>query len=71
MLTQKCLNQQEIQIVTLKSSHPMSNICCNIVGDTGLQDDYEKCPGWANVGECAKNPNYMLVYCKKSCCGNV
>ena len=71
MLTQKCLNQQEIQIVTLKSSHPMSNICCNIVGDTGLQDDNEKCPGWANVGECAKNPNYMLVYCKKSCCGNV
>ena len=71
MLTQKCLNQQEIQIVTLKSLHPMSNICCNIVGDTGLQDDNEKCPGWANVGECAKNPNYMLVYCKKSCCGNV
>ena len=71
MLTQKCLNQQDIQIVTLKSSHPMSNICCNIVGDTGLQDDNEKCPGWANVGECAKNPNYMLVYCKKSCCGNV
>ena len=71
MLTQKCLNQQEIQIVTLKSSHPMSNMCCNIVGDTGLQDDNEKCPGWANLGECAKNPNYMLVYCKKSCCGNV
>ena len=71
MLTQKCLNQQEIQIVTLKSSHPMSNICCNIVGDTGLQDDNESCPGWANAGECAKNPNYMLVYCKKSCCGNV
>ena len=71
MLTQKCLNQQEIQIVTLKSLHPMSNICCNIVGDTGLQDDNEKCPGWADVGECAKNPNYMLVYCKKSCCGNV
>ena len=71
MLTQKCLNQQEIQIVTLKSSHPMSNICCNIVGDTGLQDNNEKCPGWANLGECAKNPNYMLVYCKKSCCGNV
>ena len=70
MLTQKCLNQQEIQIVT-NSSHPMSNICYNIVGDTGLQDDNEKCPGWANVGECAKNPNYMLVYCKKSCCGNV
>ena len=71
MLTQKCLNQQDIQIVTLKSSHPMSNICCNIVGDTGLQDDNEKCPGWADVGECAKNPSYMLVYCKKSCCGNV
>ena len=49
----------------------MSNICCNIVGDTGLQDDNEKCPGWADVGECAKNPSYMLVYCKKSCCGNV
>ena len=71
MAQNNCLNEQEIQVVALKSSHPMYNTSCNIVGDTGLYDDDEKCPGWADVGECAKNPNYMLVYCKKSCCGNV
>ena len=43
------------------------NRCCN----NGLHDDNENCPGWADVGECTKNPNYMLVYCKKSCCFNV
>ena len=49
----------------------MSNICCNIVGDTGLQDDNENCHVWANTGECTANPTYMLVHCKKSCYGNV
>ena len=49
----------------------MSNICCNIVGDTGLQDDNENCPGLASLGACAKYPDYMLVFCMKSCSGNV
>jgi glutathione peroxidase-family protein len=26
-----------------------------------------KIKGWAEVGECTKNPNYMRVNCKKSC----
>ena len=48
----------------------MTNVCCYIVGDNELQDDNENCLGWANAGECAKNPNYMLVNCKESCYGN-
>ena len=30
-------------------------------------DDNTNCPGWAQAGECTKNPNYMKVSCKKSC----
>merc|ERR1712050_164749 len=30
-------------------------------------DDPSNCKTWANMGECKKNPNYMLVKCKKSC----
>ena len=25
------------------------------------------CPNWAEIGECDKRPEYMLVNCKKSC----
>ena len=30
------------------------------------------CPGWAKLGECSKNPKYMLSSCRKSCgaCGS-
>lgn len=31
------------------------------------QDGHENCSGWADMGECDKNPNYMLSNCKKSC----
>ena len=30
-------------------------------------DNNSNCPGWANSGECSKNPGYMLNNCKKSC----
>lgn len=30
-------------------------------------DEHPSCSGWANMGECDKNPGYMLVSCKKSC----
>jgi hypothetical protein len=30
-------------------------------------DADERCPDWANQGECTKNPQYMLVHCRKSC----
>ena len=35
------------------------------------QDQNSSCQYWASTGECAKNPDYMLVYCQKSCnvCG--
>ena len=33
-----------------------------------LCDDRDlQCGGWAEAGECDKNPNYMLKNCKKSC----
>ena len=35
-------------------------------------DDEADCSKWAEVGECQKNPTFMLKSCKKSCdqCGN-
>ncbi|XP_077982474.1 uncharacterized protein LOC144437416 [Glandiceps talaboti] len=30
-------------------------------------DKNESCKGWANIGECEKNPDYMLPNCAKSC----
>ena len=42
----------------------------NIFTIDACEDDAQyaaSCPGWAGVGECSKNPDFMLVYCKKSC----
>jgi glutathione peroxidase len=32
-----------------------------------LLDQHEQCSYWASVGECEKNPLYMLSQCEKSC----
>ncbi|RCN31411.1 shTK domain protein, partial [Ancylostoma caninum] len=34
--------------------------CCN-------KEDSESCEYWASIGECEKNPNFMLKECKLSC----
>lgn len=34
---------------------------------TGLKDDNENCEFWASIGECKKNPRYMLTSCALSC----
>jgi hypothetical protein len=39
--------------------------CVNSCYNNG--DLNEQCKGWADAGECANNPNYMLNYCKASC----
>ena len=38
---------------------------CSIVAAD--EDQNEHCPFWASIGECAKNPGYMLSNCKPSC----
>lgn len=30
-------------------------------------DNHDSCSYWASIGECSKNPGYMLENCKKSC----
>jgi len=39
----------------------------NAVEDSDCQDDEPRCSGWADVGECDNNPNYMLRSCRRSC----
>jgi len=36
-------------------------------GGSSCVDNNTYCSYWASIGECSKNPNYMHVYCKKSC----
>ncbi|XP_064632990.1 uncharacterized protein LOC135491202 [Lineus longissimus] len=31
------------------------------------KDSHNSCDNWAKIGECQKNPNWMLVNCQKSC----
>ncbi|KAI8478774.1 hypothetical protein Bbelb_434910 [Branchiostoma belcheri] len=41
-----------------------------LVGSTMGQDCADNdggCPGWASIGECFNNPQYMLVNCRQSC----
>eukprot|EP00814_Leptocylindrus_danicus_P007095 CAMPEP_0116021144 /NCGR_PEP_ID=MMETSP0321-20121206/10212_1 /TAXON_ID=163516 /ORGANISM="Leptocylindrus danicus var. danicus, Strain B650" /LENGTH=455 /DNA_ID=CAMNT_0003491959 /DNA_START=156 /DNA_END=1520 /DNA_ORIENTATION=+ len=35
--------------------------------DVNCRDEEKECPGWARLGECENNPNYMLHYCRLSC----
>jgi len=35
--------------------------------DELCKDTHENCAFWASLGECSKNPNYMLTGCPKSC----
>ena len=36
-------------------------------------NEHVHCHDWATIGECEKNPDYMLIACKKAChsCGNI
>jgi hypothetical protein len=36
-------------------------------GNEIYENLHESCQDWANIGECDKNPNYMLYNCAKSC----
>ena len=38
-------------------------------GDGPCTDKYVECMGWAAMGECGFNPNFMLVECERSCMG--
>lgn len=38
-----------------------------ILVKTDCIDRNSRCAEWADRGECQKNPNYMLVWCRKSC----
>ena len=35
--------------------------------DEQYQNLHENCDEWVAMGECQKNPNYMLYHCAKGC----
>ena len=62
----------------LSSMSKHAFICC-AVGPFGLSaaqqrakwgeclNADDRCQGWADEGECKKNPAYMLVHCRPAC----
>mmetsp|Transcript_8757 Transcript_8757/g.10692 ORF Transcript_8757/g.10692 Transcript_8757/m.10692 type:complete len:93 (+) Transcript_8757:22-300(+) len=39
-----------------------------LIGVLGVEEDQnENCDYWSSIGECEKNPGYMLTSCAKSC----
>lgn len=56
--------------VVLKTNPLAPNQYCDDGGvlenDEPCEDQYQ-CPAWATLGECTKNPTYMLTCCKRSC----
>lgn len=36
-------------------------------GGGNCSDNHSRCSYWASIGECYKNPRWMLPNCKKSC----
>ena len=39
----------------------------NVDSNNACEDQHENCKFWADQGECAANPPYMHIYCKRSC----
>merc|ERR1712043_17009 len=36
-------------------------------GSSNCQDKNSQCAAWAGMGECSRNPKYMLSNCQRSC----
>ena len=47
-------------LISLSVSSAINDYC---------RDQDKRCQGWAEMGECLGNPDYMLVACKQSCQG--
>mmetsp|Transcript_10722 Transcript_10722/g.16178 ORF Transcript_10722/g.16178 Transcript_10722/m.16178 type:complete len:514 (-) Transcript_10722:657-2198(-) len=52
------LDWENVEICTPISKEDISDPCV---------DETKECAYWAKIGECKKNPNYMLTSCAKSC----
>jgi hypothetical protein len=53
------VNRQIVEENETKNDRNMMKGAC--------EDKHESCSHWSNVGECSANPNYMRLYCQRSC----
>jgi len=58
--------QYEVQSIVARDFN-MNVKVCDRRDYSGCTDSNAYCPSWAQGGECAKNPGYMLYNCRKSC----
>ena len=49
------------------ASYLFAFILASIASSALAQDNHENCKFWATVGECKKNPTYMLENCPQAC----
>ena len=62
----KSMTNQETAVPSSFSKTQMSNYL-NRQQAPWCLDDHSYCGYWASIGECSKNPGYMLTYCRVSC----
>ena len=65
-------NENQILKVNRSISVVVLMLCLlSVLCPSDCTDSNVYCPDWSSNGECANNPDYMLINCKKSCnaCG--
>jgi hypothetical protein len=61
------LDRLNLGIVRCDSICSVEGDCPNRATEEECVDTHESCGFWAENQECQENPDYMLVYCRKSC----
>ena len=66
---ERILQEERIKKECLSTSPEMKNFLCLKSESIKIpcDDEDKRCSEWAGKGECQKNPQYMLVKCRKSC----
>lgn len=67
---ERALSPDKYDSVCIASVDDFSHFHCGVVSEkprVECVDLHPECPTWTNRGECSKNPQYMLIDCRKSC----
>jgi len=62
--------EQQLQTECLATNEELSSFHCLPAVPPRIpciDAEKDQCPVWAERGECSKNPQYMMVHCRKSC----
>jgi hypothetical protein len=65
----RALSPDNYDSVCIASDEDFSNFHCSVSEKPRIEcvDLHPECSTWTTKGECSKNPQYMLIDCRKSC----